>query len=130
MPKLWNQAYEGTKASYPALLGMCERGSSRTKGKRARNGSGVENAMRSIEELNEATIAGLQERMRERLIGVVGIIGPLLRPIGLLDNEVREGKRSWTLPSSFLDPLHGRNIVSPFPVLAHLQQYYLGTWEH
>ena len=94
------------------------------------NESDVESAMRTIEEANEAIKAPLQEKMRERLTGVVGFIGSLPRPIGLLDDEVREGRRAWAFPSPFLDPLYRRNIVSPFPVLSHLQQYFLGTWEH
>ena len=59
----------------------------------------------------------------------MGFIGPLLRPIRLLDDEVKEGRRPWALLSPFLDPLHERNIISPFPVLAYLRQYPLGTWE-
>ena len=79
--------------------------------------------------MNKAIRACLQERMQEILTRICGFIGLLLRPIGLLNNEVREGRRLWALPSSFLDPLYKRNIVSPFPILALLQQYYLGIWE-
>lgn len=100
-----------------------------SSGSRQGNESGVENAIRSIKEVNEAIRARLQERMRERLTGVMGFISPLLRPIGLLDNEVREGRRLWALTSPFLDPPCGRNTISLFPVPSHLQQYYLGTWE-
>ena len=35
----------------------------------------------------------------------MGFITRLLRPIGLLNDEVREGRRPWSLPSPFLDPL-------------------------
>ena len=91
---------------------------------------GTENPMRSIERVNGAIRAHLQERPQERLTRVVGFIGPLPRRIGLLDDEAREGRRPWALPSPFLDPLYGRNIVSPFPVPTHLQQYPLETWAH
>lgn len=82
--------------------------------------------MRSVEEMNEAIRMRLEEKSRR----VVGFIGPLARPIELLDDKVREGRRAWALPSPFLDPLYGRKIVSPFRVPSYLQQYYLGMWEH
>ena len=81
------------------------------------DGSEEVRVVRRIEETNEAIRACLEGRRRQRLTGVVGFIGPLPRPIGLLDDEVREGRRVWALPS-------------PFLVLSHLQQHYLEMWEH
>ena len=99
-------------------------------GSRQGRGCGEVRAVRRSEEMNEAIRVCLEERRRGQLTGIEGFIGPLPRLIGLLDDEVREGRRVWALPSPFLDPLYGRNIVSPFFVLSHFQQYLLGTWEH
>ena len=55
----------------------------RPSGSEHEDGNGTENAMRSIEEMNEAIRAHLQERMREGLTGVVGFIRPLPKPLGL-----------------------------------------------
>ena len=49
-------------------------------------GNGTENAMQSIERVNETIRARLQEMVRERHTSVVGFISPLPRPIGLLDD--------------------------------------------
>ena len=93
------------------------------------NGSDVKGAMRNTKEVNEA-IKGLPQERREQFTRGRRFIGPLPRPIGLLDDEVREGRRAWALSFPFLDPLYGRDIVSPFLVPSHLQNYYRGTWEH
>lgn len=61
--------------------------------------------MRRAEEMNKATRACLEEKRRRQLIGIAGFIGPLPRPIGLLNDEVREGRRVWAKPSPFQDPL-------------------------
>ena len=63
----------------------------------------------------------IEDRRRYQLTGVRDLIGPLPRPIGLLDEIAREAMRAWGLPSPFLDPLYGKNIVSPFPVAPHPQ---------
>lgn len=77
-------------------------------------------AIRIADEMNEAMREIIEERRHFQLTGIRGFIGPLPRPIGLLDGSVREGTRVWALPSPFLDSLYGRYIVSPFPVLQHL----------
>ena len=53
---------------------------------------------------------------------LVGFIGPLPRPIKLLDDKEKEGKRPWALPSPLLNLVYKRNIVSPFLASAHLQE--------
>ena len=73
-------------------------------------------AVRRAEEMNGAIRVILEERRKYQLAHVRGFIGPLPRPIGLLDEDFRERRRVWTLDSPFLDPLFGREIVSPFPV--------------
>ena len=55
------------------------------------------------EEMNEAMREIIEERRRFQLTGVREFIGPLPRPIGLLNEDVREGRRVRALPSSFLD---------------------------
>lgn len=87
-------------------------------------------AVRRAEEMNEAMRVILEERRRYPLSSVRGFIGPLPRLIGLLYEDVREGSIVWAIPSPFLDPLLRRDIVSPFLVPHHLQQYPFGTWEH
>ena len=75
---------------------------------------------RTAQEMNEAIKEVIAERRRNQLTGVWGFIGTLPRPIGLLDESVREGRRVWALPSPFLDTLYGRDIISPFPIAPHL----------
>ena len=87
-------------------------------------------SVRLAEETNDIMREIIEDRRRYQLSSVRGFIGPLPRPIGLLDESVREGSRVCDLPSPFLDPLYGRNIVAPFPVVPHLQQYHIGTFEH
>ena len=72
----------------------------------------------------------IEERQLFQLTSVKGFIGPLPRPIGLLGENFREGRRALALLSPFLDPLYGRDIVPPFPMPHHLQQYpirHVGT---
>ena len=95
----------------------------------ARNGQERRRLNRPAEQMNRAVREMLEERRRFLLTGVRGFIGPLPRPIGLLEDSVREGRRAWALPSPFQDPLYGRDIVSPFP-MTYLPQYPVGTWEH
>ena len=80
--------------------------------------------------MNEAIRETLEEQRRYQLTGIRGFICPLLRPIGLLNEDVREGRRVWALPYPFSDPLYRRDIASPFLAPHHLQQHSLGTWEH
>ena len=87
-------------------------------------------AVRFAEETNDMMREILEDRQRYQLTGVRGFIGPLLGPIGLLNEDVRDGMRIWALPSPFLYPFYGRDIVSSFPIPQHLQQYLVGTWEH
>ena len=75
--------------------------------------------------MNRAVREMLEERRRFLLTGVRGFIGPLPRPIGLLEDTVREGRRAWALPSPFQDPLYGRDIVSLF-CMTYLPQYPVG----
>ena len=85
---------------------------------------------RTAKQMNE-TIRGVMAKRRSyQLTCVREFIGPLPCPIGLLDEDVREGRRIWALPSPFLDPLYKKIIVSSFPVPDHLQQYFVGMWEH
>ena len=87
-------------------------------------------AVRLVEETNKTMREIIEDRRRYQLTGVRGFIGPLPRPIGLLDERFREGRRVWAFPSPFLDPSYGRDIVSPFSVPHHSQQDPVGTWEH
>lgn len=89
--------------------------------------------MRTIQiaiEKNEAMREIVEKRRRFQLTSVREFIGPLPRPIRLLNEDVREGRRGWALPYPFLGPLYRRDIVSPLPVPHHLQQYLVGMWEH
>ena len=87
-------------------------------------------AIRLMRETNEFMREIIEHKRRYQLTGVGGFIGPLPHPIGLLDESAREKRRVWALPSPFLDPLFGRDIVSPFPMSHRLQQSSVGTWEH
>lgn len=81
-PNCGVKTYEGSNTSYLTLLGTDENtlGGARTS---EQGGSDeTENAMRSIESIDDAIRARLQERVRERLTGVAGFLGPLPRPIG------------------------------------------------
>lgn len=94
-----SQVHKNTNASYPTLFGVGKKCSKGPSGSERGNGDGTENAMRSIESINEAIRVRLQERMREGFTRIVGFIGPLLRLKGLLENEARKGRRLWALPS-------------------------------
>ena len=96
----------------------------------ARSNQGEGSSNRTTEQINAVIRGILEERRRFLLTGVRGFVGPLPRPIGLLEDSVREGRRAWALPSPFEDPLYRRNIVSPFRRPSYLPRYPVGTWEH
>lgn len=87
-------------------------------------------AIKFAKEMNEMMREILEDRRRHQLTAEKGFIGPLPRPIGLLNKDVKEGRRVLALASPFLDPLYKRDIVSPFHILQHLKRYLVGIWEH
>ena len=90
-------------------------------GRRPKSTSEEVRAVRRVEEMNEGIRTILEERRRYQLKGIRGFSDPLPRSIGLLNVDVGEGRTVWALSSPFLDPLYGRDIVSPCLVPHHLQ---------
>lgn len=70
-------------------------------------------SFRLAKETNEIMRDTLEDRRRHQFTSVKRFIGPLPRPVGLLDESVREGRRVWALPSPFLHLLYGQILSLP-----------------
>ena len=67
--------------------------------------------------MNKAKLDCVQERERERLNRVVGVVRLLSRSIGPLSEETREERRPWGSPHTCSIPCIGGTSIFPFVML-------------